>query len=124
MSREVERRLSPVVARSPEVLQRTWLTEAGGSGPGGDPTSPTGRPSWAAVGDASARRRASAAPGRTPLSGGVRVGDPLPWSEIGPEPDAVLLGPDLVGQVAEILTAPEARRRGACTTPRRPWPIV
>ena len=91
----------------PEGLQRSWLAELGERArrdrlPAGE------------VLAAVARRCADAcatAPGLTPLLAGA-FGEALPWSEIGPEPAAVLLGPDLVGQVAEVLTTPDARRSG------------
>lgn len=91
----------------PEVLQRSWLAELG-------ERARRDRVPAGGVLAAVARRCAescSTSPGLTPLLAGA-FGDALPWSEIGPEPDAVLLGPDLVGQVAEILTAADARRSG------------
>ncbi len=91
----------------PEVLQRSWLAELG-------ERARRDRLPAGGVLAAVARRCAewcSTPPGLTPLLAGA-FGDALAWSEIGPEPHAVLLGPDLVGQVAEILTAAGARRSG------------
>ena len=91
----------------PEVLQRSWLIALG------DRARRDRLPAGGVLAAVAATCAASCpvVPGRTPLLAGA-FGDPLPWSEVGPEPDAMLLGPDLVGQVAEVLTAPEVRRRG------------
>lgn len=91
----------------PRDLLRAWLTTLGER---------AGRDRLPAGSVLAAVARACAGsclvrPGATPLLDGA-FGEALPWSEIGPTLPGELLGPDLVGQVAEVLTAPDARRSG------------
>ncbi len=63
--------------------------------------------------------RSAQPPADTPLPDGA-YGEAVGWSDLGALPPENIVGPDLIGQVAEILTGVDERRRGGVHHTPRP----